>query len=824
MNNGGLVADLGVMTVTESDSSDGAGYEKGSLSISTDTYTKCRVRLKGAGYLPYYMVYVKFSDASDVHDSGYASAEMTEVTIDLPAGKTVIAVQLFVRSDTGGNNQTASLYFDYVAIIKDSPIVPQEVESLDVELCATTAVSGFRFTLLNDRGIYTEKPSVGDLVMIYLAANGEVLDQKLISGYITDKEVSGDPGNPVVTIAGSDLGQVFCERTFTKKYAASAKISQVVKDIRDDEITELTTFSVEDTDNEVTPEFNEEGVFNLLRKLADAALKGTTYGYDFYVDPAGDIHFVPNPKYTCAEKVYAGIFYDDFGGNLDKWTVVSGSWALESEELSQSDKSAGAKRVWAGKTHWQDYVVQADVKYVADGNSKIGLAFRVQDDTDFYMLLIDKASGELQLYWTDDGGASLNSIGSAVTGLTFVDQQFYELKAEVEGTSIKCYLDGELKKTESDSRYATGKTGLFTLLTHAHFDNVTVKAVNEPAYNIKKISWKETTEDVANQIQLLTRESEYQPRDKDAWTENISNWESPHPTVEFTVDNTDKKVGNNSIKASFTSIGTVIDLRKKVSADTSLFKKIKLWDKWSVTGPVDWWYIRLYTREEYYVTDYYQKKLWIGQGSGVPKSWSTQHVFELKNFEKVGNPSNLVVCVEYRLVNDTENIGNGYIKIDGLHFATDPIVKTASDTESQNKYGTKKRDLEDFTLTDENLAQYIANAHCQALKAPIKHVHTLVHGKAQEGYRPPAKLVLSSAKDNIQYEEFKILKARHHYVPSRDEAPLYICDLDLIAAKKTDGSYEVPIAQEPRGIKALKPSAELTRNLDVVARKGYYWY
>jgi len=362
---------------------------------------------------------------------------------------------------------------------------------------------------------------------------------------------------------------------------------------------------------------------------------------------------------------------------------------------------------------------------------------------------------------------------------------------------------------------------LFTLLTHAHFDNVTVKAVNEPAYNIKKISWKETAEDVANQIQLLTREAEYQPRDKDAWTENTENWESAWP-VSFIEDGTDKKVGENSIKASFTGIGQVLELEKKVNIDISLYKKIKLWDKWSFTGPMDWFIIRLASAE--LGSDYYEKKVWIGQTSGVPKPWGTQKVYDLKDFTKTGNPSNNIFLIVIRFANDTDNLGDGYVKIDGLHFATDPIIKTASDSGSQNKYGIRKRDFEDFTLTDENLAQYIANAHCQALKAPIKHVHTLVHGKAQEGYRPPAKLVLSSAKDNIQYEEFKILKARHHYVPSRDEAPLYICDLDLIAAKKTDGNYELPIAQEPRGIKALKPSAELTRNLDCVARKGYYWY
>lgn len=109
--------------------------------------------------------------------------------------------------------------------------------------------------------------------MIYLAAKDESLDQKLITGYTTEKEASGEPGNPIVNITGSDLGQVFHDRTLTKKYTDATKISQIVKDIRDQELTEITSFSVEDTDNSITPEFNEEGVFNLLRKLANASRK-----------------------------------------------------------------------------------------------------------------------------------------------------------------------------------------------------------------------------------------------------------------------------------------------------------------------------------------------------------------------------------------------------------------------------------------------------------------------------------------------------------------------------------------------------------------------
>jgi len=827
--NGGLVGDLATIAVTESGTSDGCGYEKGSLNLSTDTYKKFRARLKsGGGYYPKFSIYVKFTDGSDVY-IGWTDApsEMTVYTLSLPAGKTVTAIQLFARAGGGANNQTVSVVYDYVTIIKDNPKTPdEEVESLDVELCATTAISGFKFVLLNDKGLFTEKPSVGDFVMIYLAAPDEKLDQKLISGYITDKEPSGEPDNPIVTITGECLGQVFNDKTFTKKYTSSTLISQIVKDIRDQELTELTKFSVEDTDNSITPEFNEEGIFNLLKKLADASRKGTVYGYDFYVDPAGDMHFVPNPKYTCAEKIYAGMFYDDFRGNLDKWEIKSGTWVIENEELSQSDQTETGK-VLAGNPQWTDYKLEARIKILEvpgpDGDRAAGVYFRRKDDNNFYYLLIAYQSPYTQFRLMKIVGGSWYDIQNASATINL--GQWYDFKVEVNGTSIKCYLDGTLKVDVTDSSIDRGRIGCLTTRSHSHFDNVSVKAYNEPAYNIKKISVKESLEDVGNDIKLLIREAEYNPRDKDGWTENLSGCSSPQTQVAFSVDNADKKVGNNSIKGEWTTDpGLKVQLRKSVNADITFFEKIKFWDKWSVSGPVDWWIVRLYTKSGDFSTDYYERKLNVGQSAPASKPWSTEEVQSISDFTKTGNPSNIVVSIEITLENNSTNIGTGYLKVDGLHFALDPLTKTASDSASQGKYGVKKRNFEDLTIIDQNFAQFIANALCQLLKNPIKHVWVEVPGKAQEGYRPPAQVIVSSAKDNIHYEYFKILRARHHYIINREEAPLYICNLDLIAAKKTDGTFEVPMAWEPPSLRALKSSVELAQRLDVVARKGYYWY
>jgi len=824
--NGGLVGDLGTMTVTESGTSDGCGYEKGSLNLSTNTYKKFRARLRsGGGYYPKFMIYVKFSDASDVF-IGWTDApsEMTAYSLSLPAGKTVIAIQLFARAGGGANNQTASVVFDYVAIVKDDPITPDgEVEGLDVELCATTAISGFKFALLNDKRLYTVRPSVGDLAMIYLAAPDENLDQKLITGPITQKEFSGEPDNPVVTVTGEDLGSVLNDRTFTEKYASSTLISQVVRDLKDQELPELTRFSVEATDNSITPEFNQEGAFSLLRKLANAARKNSAYGYDFYVDPAGDLHFVPNPKYTCTEKIYAGVFHDDFRGNLDKWTILNGTWTIENEELSQGDTASGEyKKIEVRGLKFGDYSIEFQVKLVEYVTNKyFKCLYRLQDDNHYYY------AGFIASEWRlgENLGSGEEGLYNSAAG-NWDPNVWYTVKIEAEGQTHRLYVNGELKITRTQTAgYTTGKAQLGTYTTHAHFDNVTVKAVSEPPYNVKEVTCRELLDEVANHVTLLTREGEYNPRDRDAWTENISRWESPQTQVSLTPDNTDKKQGNNSIKGEFsTDPGLRAEIRRKITCDISQLKQIKFWDTWSVSGPVDWWIVRLYTKYEAYGADYYERKLNIGQSAPASKAWGAQEVQNLSDFTKVGNPSNEVVCIEITLENNSTNIGTGYIKVDGLHFAVDPVTKTASDLDSQNKYGIKKRDFEDLTVTDENFAQYVASALCQMLKNPIKHAQVTVLGKAQEGYRPPAQVILSSAKDNIQYEYFKILKARHHYIIQRDEAPLYICDLDLITARKPDGNYEVPTSQETGSMQALKPGVEVGRRLDVIARKGYYWY
>jgi hypothetical protein len=61
---------------------------------------------------------------------------------------------------------------------------------------------------------------------------------------------------------------------------------------------------------------------------------------------------------------------------------------------------------------------------------------------------------------------------------------------------------------------------------------------------------------------------------------------------------------------------------------------------------------------------------------------------------------------------------------------------------------------------------------------------------AQLGYRPPLMIEVTSLKDGIDGQTFQIQRARHIY--RTDEG--YSCSLELVAARKPDGTYEPRVA------------------------------
>jgi hypothetical protein len=96
----------------------------------------------------------------------------------------------------------------------------------------------------------------------------------------------------------------------------------------------------------------------------------------------------------------------------------------------------------------------------------------------------------------------------------------------------------------------------------------------------------------------------------------------------------------------------------------------------------------------------------------------------------------------------------------------------------------------DKTITDVDYADYVAENIVEHRKNPLVLVEATVPGRAQLGYRPPLMIQVTSLKDGIDGETFQIQRARHRYRPGEG----YLCDLELVAARKPDGTYEPRVA------------------------------
>jgi len=121
---------------------------------------------------------------------------------------------------------------------------------------------------------------------------------------------------------------------------------------------------------------------------------------------------------------------------------------------------------------------------------------------------------------------------------------------------------------------------------------------------------------------------------------------------------------------------------------------------------------------------------------------------------------------------------SGSLWIDGFHFVLPEKSKTAEDVTSIGKYGRRKHRYVRKEITDEGYAQYLATNLCEHHKNPLARIEATVSGKAQPGYRSPQKITVTSLKDGINQKDFRVLRARHHYILGD-----YSCDLELVSAK-----------------------------------------
>ncbi|MEO1021988.1 MAG: metallophosphoesterase [Bacteroidota bacterium] len=191
------------------------------------------------------------------------------------------------------------------------------------------------------------------------------------------------------------------------------------------------------------------------------------------------------------------LFQESFQTDLSAWEIVDdpeprsgpGNWNIVAGELRQTSNiwsydppaefiyHLGSHAV-AGDSTWTDYTLNAILR--STDNDGIGLIFRYQDPQNYYRVLL-----------MNDAGNS-GSVGSAIQRIQKFENGeprtlaqnlvqdaypsgYFALTADVQGDSIKAYLNGNLILETEDTTYTKGQIGVLVYANSgARFDSIQV--------------------------------------------------------------------------------------------------------------------------------------------------------------------------------------------------------------------------------------------------------------------------------------------------------------------------------------------------------------
>jgi len=836
-NAGDVSGDYAMMEVTEGGTVNGAGWRRdvSSLNLDTDEYSLIRARLRGRGTTPQYKVEVEYTDASST-SSGWTDAPSGfEVKmLQLSAGKTVKYVKLYARSNTP--NQTAQVDYDYAAVLKNPPLIPEELLELVADLVTTTAVSGLRLTMLNDPllGVTERRYSLDE----NLGTKAYDLSRnRHQSGIVNATWNSGGRyGHCLYFLAG---GSCRLDTGFMTALAAtgalsvafwvkaSAGASGVVCGFGKTIGADWNRIQFNWSGDKVRLYVKDDAA-NVRQYTSSATVAdGAWHHVVGVIDPDGDeIELYVDGEYDGgASGTLGAITLDAYdltfgcvhtGGGYSSYTtcyvdealVVSRALTVdEAYGLSHYEPLSGAARVGAGNIVMVYLSAESETLVYKLVTARVIDRVALGEPDEPVVQLVCEDLGEIlhERTFTKEyvSATQISAIVDDVMDQSGTD--FYQDKDTTNRAIVnKFNAEGAwalLEKLAETATFSTGETGAnfyvdpggalrFKKYGAFSCSHSISDGSDGNAANILEIQVKESIKGsprLVNDVRVIVFEEERSPADQDALTESAEGWSSPDPTdANYPQSDTgDKIAGTASIHFNTTNPGTQYRMRLEFTdLDISGYDRVNFWMKYGAGLSIDSFEIRIWRGGWLWVTDYLEKTGITPQGA----AWH-QYTVNISGMAKTGNPGNIIKNLRIRAVHSTE-IGVGGFLVDKLRFIRDEKAGTDSDSASQTAYGKRTLRLVDKTITDVDYAGYVADNVVEHRKDPLVSARVKVPGRGQLGYRPPMTVTLTSLKDGVDQKEFQIVRAVHRYTTSMG----YVCDLDLVAARKPDGSYEPKIA------------------------------
>jgi len=160
-------------------------------------------------------------------------------------------------------------------------------------------------------------------------------------------------------------------------------------------------------------------------------------------------------EYKDVEVTHDGrtLYHKDFALGTDDWAIGRGTWKVEDGSLRQSSNREDTHAT-VGDATWTDYTYHVKARQLS-GPEGFLILFHVENNRDYWQWNIGGWGNTRSAIQRHDGG-SAEEVGEA-TDTKIEPNRWYDIKIDVHGSDIKCYLDDKLitEVTETPHPVAT---------------------------------------------------------------------------------------------------------------------------------------------------------------------------------------------------------------------------------------------------------------------------------------------------------------------------------------------------------------------------------
>lgn len=164
-------------------------------------------------------------------------------------------------------------------------------------------------------------------------------------------------------------------------------------------------------------------------------------------------------------------------GIANGWSTPSGSWDIitDGTKVYHTLSTDSISRAYVGDSSWNNYSVEVKAKVSAWGSSSartVGILARYTDTNNYYLMGYEYP-GELRIRKKVAG--TLTTLTSKA--YTLNTGTWYTMKAELNGNSLKLYINGVQQLTITDSTFSSGSAGLISVYGNSRFDDFSVNSL-----------------------------------------------------------------------------------------------------------------------------------------------------------------------------------------------------------------------------------------------------------------------------------------------------------------------------------------------------------